>query len=539
MYEARRINVITHARMRNSAVKGTMEFTSEFFVQDGPAPKGKFGFVVTDLVTAHHLATDTKDAKEFWMIAIANIIRKQLKEAKFFAEDQKLDEDEAYQARLANYYKQVGRAPAQRHKSIVDRRAAQLMAEAIEAETKLAQAKDAAERDKARLEQERLKREADEMSRKAETAATMDSIVEESLVMGDTSRSMQNLFSDDSETVGDDDEDDDMFLPTPPTGFDSPSSVRPEPPAMPPRKPSLLDDDAAPWATLSEQRKPSFLATAAVSSSVVAEPPRAAESVADARKPSLAPTLPPRKASLIPTSPAAKAAELPAEPQPFPGEAPSPRKASMLPELPARKASVIAQRAVEEPPARPAVAKPVPAPAPAPKPVVAAAVAAAPKPAMAAASPAAQTPSSSADKAEPKAGIAGKLGMWQKKVEEHQEKQSNNVFSAAYAGAKRAVGDSYGKAPEGSKTEERANAAAQWVELEIAKLVEVIKEIGAYDAAEGGVATVCFGPLFYHYQDISDTLVGILMRAKKRKLLKYQGDMLFQGAHDKVKITVL
>jgi hypothetical protein len=56
------------------------------------------------------------------------------------------------------------------------------------------------------------------------------------------------------------------------------------------------------------------------------------------------------------------------------------------------------------------------------------------------------------------------------------------------------------------------------VENEIAKLIEVIKEIGKFDATEGGVCTIEFGPLFYHYQDISDTLVGILMRAKKRKL---------------------
>ena len=71
------------------------------------------------------------------------------------------------------------------------------------------------------------------------------------------------------------------------------------------------------------------------------------------------------------------------------------------------------------------------------------------------------------------------------------------------------------------------------------KLIEVIKEIGAPDPEEGGITTVKFGPLFYKYADISDTLVGILMRAKKRKRIKYQGDMLFQNMHDHVKITVL
>lgn len=64
-------------------------------------------------------------------------------------------------------------------------------------------------------------------------------------------------------------------------------------------------------------------------------------------------------------------------------------------------------------------------------------------------------------------------------------------------------------------------------------------EMGQYDPDEGGVTTVQFGPLFYRYADISDTLVGILMRAKKRNRLFYKGDMLFQSRHDHVKITVL
>ena len=38
---------------------------------------------------------------------------------------------------------------------------------------------------------------------------------------------------------------------------------------------------------------------------------------------------------------------------------------------------------------------------------------------------------------------------------------------------------------------------------------------------------------------VSDSLVGIMLRAKKRKLLEYQGDMLFQGINDDVVITVL
>ena len=76
-----------------------------------------------------------------------------------------------------------------------------------------------------------------------------------------------------------------------------------------------------------------------------------------------------------------------------------------------------------------------------------------------------------------------------------------------------------------------------WVEQEIAKLVEVIEKES--EAAAGAPPSITFGKLFDVYADISDTLVGILMRARKRGFLTFEGDMLFQGAHDKVLITVL
>ena len=37
---------------------------------------------------------------------------------------------------------------------------------------------------------------------------------------------------------------------------------------------------------------------------------------------------------------------------------------------------------------------------------------------------------------------------------------------------------------------------------------------------------------------VSDTLVGILMRGRKRKNLGFESDMLFQGVHDNVVISV-
>ena len=68
--------------------------------------------------------------------------------------------------------------------------------------------------------------------------------------------------------------------------------------------------------------------------------------------------------------------------------------------------------------------------------------------------------------------------------------------------------------------------------------MSVINDIGE-DDPETGFKSIKFGPLFVAYQDISDTLVGILMRAKKYKRLTYKGQMLFQGMHDNVVIQLL
>lgn len=72
---------------------------------------------------------------------------------------------------------------------------------------------------------------------------------------------------------------------------------------------------------------------------------------------------------------------------------------------------------------------------------------------------------------------------------------------------------------------------------EMAKLVEVIEENGI--VGEHNCKSITFGELFVLYQDISDTLVGILMRAKKYKKLFYKGQMLFQGMHNAVVIQLL
>lgn len=82
-----------------------------------------------------------------------------------------------------------------------------------------------------------------------------------------------------------------------------------------------------------------------------------------------------------------------------------------------------------------------------------------------------------------------------------------------------------------------AHAALEWVDDEIQKLLSVIEQYGVLD--ESGQCVITFGELFARYARISDTLVGILMRARKRCLVVFDAAMLFKGVHDHVNITLL
>jgi hypothetical protein len=144
--------------------------------------------------------------------------------------------------------------------------------------------------------------------------------------------------------------------------------------------------------------------------------------------------------------------------------------------------------------------------------------------------------------AQPASGISSKVKLWSDKTKEFQNTQAENPFSGK-AGATSPNNrpsqrdEDYGKAKPGSKTEERAIAAQKWVEIEVDKICAEIRKIGRPDAS--GRVLVEFKKLFLHYENISDTLVGILLRARKRGRIEYVGDMLFQGKDDAVIITLL
>lgn len=85
--------------------------------------------------------------------------------------------------------------------------------------------------------------------------------------------------------------------------------------------------------------------------------------------------------------------------------------------------------------------------------------------------------------------------------------------------------------------QERKKAASAWIDFETNRLLEIIKEIGYED--KYGRPTTTFGELLEVYEDISDTLVGILIRAKRSGKIYYEGNMLFELEHDDTEITAL
>lgn len=80
--------------------------------------------------------------------------------------------------------------------------------------------------------------------------------------------------------------------------------------------------------------------------------------------------------------------------------------------------------------------------------------------------------------------------------------------------------------------------AAQGVEHDIKLLKEGINRIGK-KGEDGSMATT-FGELFKDeiLEQQLESLVGSLKAAKKRSILTFEGQMLLQGAHDHVVVTL-
>ncbi|XP_062595256.1 actin-binding Rho-activating protein-like [Saccostrea cucullata] len=138
------------------------------------------------------------------------------------------------------------------------------------------------------------------------------------------------------------------------------------------------------------------------------------------------------------------------------------------------------------------------------------------------------------------AGISKRVNQWQKFFDEHEQKQKINPFSEWEGASHRQKLDkndpNYGRPVEGSMTEYRGQKAGELISGEIVELCHVIADLGQKNA--DGTFSISFGNLFEAYTTISNKLVGMLMRARKQKLLTFPGEMLFQRRDDDVTITL-
>ena len=74
---------------------------------------------------------------------------------------------------------------------------------------------------------------------------------------------------------------------------------------------------------------------------------------------------------------------------------------------------------------------------------------------------------------------------------------------------------------------------------EITLLIREIQRLGSPNA--DGQQEVKFGVIFSDDKcaNLFEALVGTLRAAKRKKIIKYDGELLLQGVHDNVPITLL
>lgn len=153
-------------------------------------------------------------------------------------------------------------------------------------------------------------------------------------------------------------------------------------------------------------------------------------------------------------------------------------------------------------------------------------------------------PAQSSDSAaEHSVSVKGLKENWQRWSSERQDYQKHNPFShhTTPDGTVHQRGqEDYGRPLQGSLTEQRGRDAQTLISREVQELCQVIRSIGELNERDGTgtVITVEFGKLFEHYVTISNKLVGILLRARKQRLVHFEGEMLWQGKDDHVVITL-
>ncbi|XP_034110140.1 angiomotin isoform X1 [Drosophila albomicans] len=138
--------------------------------------------------------------------------------------------------------------------------------------------------------------------------------------------------------------------------------------------------------------------------------------------------------------------------------------------------------------------------------------------------------------------LSSKVAMFNNQATQHKQSQLLNPFShdgRATSPKPTFSKDQYGKPLAGSLTEMRGQKANMHVMKEMLELCQIIDSEGYQVKDEPSMRVIPFGELFNIYNYISDKVVGILLRARKHKLLEFEGEMLYQRRDDDVPIFLL
>ncbi|KAF4528308.1 hypothetical protein B566_EDAN014984 [Ephemera danica] len=139
-------------------------------------------------------------------------------------------------------------------------------------------------------------------------------------------------------------------------------------------------------------------------------------------------------------------------------------------------------------------------------------------------------------------GLSDKVSLFNKQATKHVEGQKKNPFSGQAQSSGSVLDKSnpnYGRPVEGSKTDVRGKKAMSHVTKEILELCEIIHENGQPIPYDPEHMFISFGELFNIYTNISNKVVGILLRARKHEFVQFEGEVLFQRRDDDVPILLV
>ncbi|XP_075212694.1 actin-binding Rho-activating protein-like [Lycorma delicatula] len=155
--------------------------------------------------------------------------------------------------------------------------------------------------------------------------------------------------------------------------------------------------------------------------------------------------------------------------------------------------------------------------------------------------------------------LSDKVNKFNQEISKHLESQSLNPFSGQFSRSPSPrpslSADDYGKPQAGSLTDVRGKRAQSQISKEILELCEIIQDLGEYnkkqkqrhpdpeddeeEIPDDGTIIVTFGELFQMYTKISNKVVGLLLAAKKKGFVYFEGEMLFQRRDDHVLIALI